>query len=102
MIAFQLRLIGRVCLNDLVLHFIPLELSKLCWVIIFTRLHLYRYLLLLTKNNIALRIIEDHNLLEDTNYSVIYGSSFPLDQEYTQICYNINRIKIAMETGTYF
>ena len=64
--------------------------------------YIFRYLLLLTKNNIALRIIEDHNLLGDTNYSVIYGSSFPHDQEYTQICYNINRIKIAMETGTYF
>ena len=57
-----------------------------------------RYLLILTKNNIALRIIEEHQLLRD-DYSIIYGSSFPHDQEYTQICYNINKIKIAMETG---
>ena len=57
-----------------------------------------RYLLLLTKNNAALRIIEEHELIGN-EYSVIYGSSFPLDQEYTQICSNIQRIKIAMETG---
>ena len=30
---------------------------------------------------------------------VIYGSSFPDDQKYQQICRNINLIKIAMETG---
>ena len=30
---------------------------------------------------------------------VIFGSSFPHDQEYTQICANINRIKIAMALG---
>lgn len=57
-----------------------------------------RYLLLLTKNNAALRIIEEHDLIQDT-HKVLYGSSFPHDQEYTQICLNINRIKIAMETG---
>lgn len=57
-----------------------------------------RYILLLTKNKAALRIIDEHNLLNG-KFSVIYGSSFPHDQEYTQICYNINRIKIAMETG---
>ena len=57
-----------------------------------------RYLLLLTKNNAALRIIEEHDLIE-AHHSVIYGSSFPHDQEYTQICSNINRIKIAMEMG---
>lgn len=58
-----------------------------------------RYLLLLTKNNTALRIIQEHDLLKANEYSIIYGSSFPHDQEYTQICLNINRIKIAMETG---
>ena len=35
-----------------------------------------RYLLLLTKNKIALRIIDEHRLLEDTNFSVIYGSRY--------------------------
>ena len=38
-----------------------------------------RYLLLLTKNNAALRIIEEHDLIE-ADHSVIYGSSFPHDQ----------------------
>ena len=31
--------------------------------------------------------------------SIIFGSSFVDDQEYRQICLNINRIKIAMELG---
>eukprot|EP00090_Calanus_glacialis_P031123 TRINITY_DN5102_c0_g1_i8.p1 TRINITY_DN5102_c0_g1~~TRINITY_DN5102_c0_g1_i8.p1 ORF type:complete len:2193 (-),score=498.77 TRINITY_DN5102_c0_g1_i8:57-6239(-) len=30
---------------------------------------------------------------------ILFGSSFPGDQEYSQICANINRIKICMETG---
>ena len=30
---------------------------------------------------------------------VLFGSSFPKDREYTQICRNINQIKICMETG---
>ncbi len=34
-----------------------------------------------------------------TSTSVIFGSSFDDDQEYRQICLNINRIKIAMELG---
>ncbi len=34
-----------------------------------------------------------------TNTSIIFGSSFADDQEYQQICLNINRIKIAMELG---
>ena len=33
------------------------------------------------------------------NTSIIFGSSFADDQEYRQICLNINRIKIAMELG---
>ena len=37
-----------------------------------------RYLLLLTKNKIALRIIDEHRLLEDTNFSVIYGSRYTI------------------------
>ncbi len=30
---------------------------------------------------------------------VLFGSSFPQDKEYTQVCRNINQIKICMETG---
>ncbi|CAG0886586.1 unnamed protein product [Cyprideis torosa] len=56
-----------------------------------------RYILLLTKNNAALRIIQEQSLLDSA--LTIFGSSFPHDQEYTQICLNINRIKIAMELG---
>ena len=30
---------------------------------------------------------------------VLFGSSFPKDKDYTQVCRNINKIKICMETG---
>ena len=30
---------------------------------------------------------------------VLFGSSFPKDREYTQVCHNINQIKKCMETG---
>lgn len=53
-----------------------------------------RYPLLLTKNSAALKIIEEQKLIND--FIIIYGSSFPLDQEYSSICANIMRIKIAM------
>ena len=29
----------------------------------------------------------------------LFGSSFAKDREYTQVCRNINKIKICMETG---
>ena len=59
-----------------------------------------RYILLLTKNNVALRILQEHKLI-NSDYLIIFGSSFPRDQEYAQICHNINRIKIAMEIGKF-
>uniref|UniRef100_UPI00398F666A E3 ubiquitin-protein ligase rnf213-alpha-like isoform X2 n=1 Tax=Pristiophorus japonicus TaxID=55135 RepID=UPI00398F666A len=59
-----------------------------------------RYLLLLTKNYVALHIVLQHVFqdLEDKP-EIIFGSSFPKDQEYTQICRNVNRVKTCMETG---
>ncbi len=53
----------------------------------------------MTKNNAALRILQEQDLIDSSKMLIIFGSSFPLDQEYTQICTNINRIKIAMEIG---
>ena len=57
-----------------------------------------RYLLLLTKNYAALNIIRQR-ILADEAPVIIFGSSFPKDQEYTQICRTINRIKVCMATG---
>ncbi|KAL3881507.1 hypothetical protein ACJMK2_027939 [Sinanodonta woodiana] len=56
-----------------------------------------RYLLLLTENYGALTILQQ--LITTNNIITIFGSSFPKDQEYTQVCRNINRIKVCMETG---
>ncbi|KAK7939806.1 hypothetical protein WMY93_003132 [Mugilogobius chulae] len=58
-----------------------------------------RYLLILTKNYVALQILQQTFFKEDGQPEIIFGSSFPKDQEYTQICRNINRVKICMETG---
>ncbi|XP_072046322.1 E3 ubiquitin-protein ligase rnf213-alpha-like [Amphiura filiformis] len=57
-----------------------------------------RYLLILTENYAALPIIQQQ-LLHQQDAITIFGSSFPYDQEYTQVCRNINRIKVCMETG---
>ncbi|KAL7397817.1 hypothetical protein ABVT39_028331 [Epinephelus coioides] len=58
-----------------------------------------RYLLILTKNYAALQILQQIFLHHNIHPEIIFGSSFPKDQEYTQICRNINRVKVCMETG---
>ncbi|KAM3876274.1 LOW QUALITY PROTEIN: E3 ubiquitin-protein ligase rnf213-alpha-like [Diretmus argenteus] len=58
-----------------------------------------RYLLILTKNYAALQILQQMFFSEQNHPKIIFGSSFPKDQEYTQICRNINRVKVCMETG---
>ncbi|XP_065844224.1 E3 ubiquitin-protein ligase rnf213-alpha-like isoform X2 [Oscarella lobularis] len=58
-----------------------------------------RYLLLLTENYAVLPIVRNQFLVEDENPVIIYGSSFPKDQEYTQLCRKINRVKVCMATG---
>ena len=79
-----------------------------------------RYLLFLTENYAALQVLK-HYLHEEVGLTVnqersgrleesihtvqrmepfvLFGSSFPKDREYTQVCRNINQIKICMETG---
>ncbi|KAM6050451.1 E3 ubiquitin-protein ligase RNF213 isoform 2-T2 [Chlamydotis macqueenii] len=58
-----------------------------------------RYLLVLTENYAALQILQQAFFTARQQPEVIFGSSFPKDQEYTQICRNINRVKVCMETG---
>jgi hypothetical protein len=77
-----------------------------------------RYLLFLTENYAALEILKQylqdqeggHPLLSlqsvessmkpwEMEPFVLFGSSFPKDKEYTQVCRNINQIKICMEIG---
>ncbi|KAI3368624.1 hypothetical protein L3Q82_025623, partial [Scortum barcoo] len=58
-----------------------------------------RYLLILTKNYAALQILQETFFNKEKHPEIIFGSSFPKDQEYTQICRNINRVKVCMETG---
>ncbi|XP_062976189.1 E3 ubiquitin-protein ligase RNF213-like [Elgaria multicarinata webbii] len=58
-----------------------------------------RYLLVLTENYAALQILQQAFFKDAQQPEIIFGSSFPKDQEYTQICRNINRVKMCMETG---
>ncbi|XP_048088902.1 E3 ubiquitin-protein ligase rnf213-alpha-like isoform X2 [Alosa alosa] len=58
-----------------------------------------RYLLLLTSNNAALSILQRLNAIDKNYTEIIFGSGFPLDQEYSQVCRTVNRVKTCMETG---
>ncbi|XP_073722611.1 E3 ubiquitin-protein ligase rnf213-beta [Misgurnus anguillicaudatus] len=60
-----------------------------------------RYLLLLTTNSAALYIVQHHIFSNEkfTSPEIVFGSGFPKDQEYAQICRNVSRIKACMETG---
>ncbi|XP_030418159.1 E3 ubiquitin-protein ligase RNF213-like isoform X2 [Gopherus evgoodei] len=58
-----------------------------------------RYLLLLTTNHTAFQIIQMIKLVDIENCDIIFGSGFPRDQEYSQVCRSVNRVKICMETG---
>ncbi|XP_057214799.1 E3 ubiquitin-protein ligase rnf213-beta-like isoform X2 [Triplophysa rosa] len=60
-----------------------------------------RYLLLLTTNSAALYIVQHHIFSKENNTppEIVFGSGFPKDQEYAQICRNVSRIKACMETG---
>ena len=56
-------------------------------------------MMLLTKNNAALRLLFDKELLSHTKTEVIFGSDFPGDKSDLQICLNIQRIKLCMSEG---
>ncbi|XP_026723294.1 E3 ubiquitin-protein ligase rnf213-alpha-like [Athene cunicularia] len=58
-----------------------------------------RYLLLLTTNNAAFQIIQMTGLIDAGNCDIIFGSGFPRDQDYSQVCRSVNRVKICMEMG---
>ncbi|XP_041095708.1 E3 ubiquitin-protein ligase rnf213-beta [Polyodon spathula] len=60
-----------------------------------------RYLLLLTTNNAALHILQQRVFRSGTHRApeIVFGSGFPRDQEYAQVCRNVNRVKTCMETG---
>ncbi|XP_029109785.1 E3 ubiquitin-protein ligase rnf213-beta [Scleropages formosus] len=60
-----------------------------------------RYLLLLTTNSAALHILQQQVFARGRHPSpeIVFGSGFPKDQEYANICRNVNRVKTCMETG---
>ncbi|MBN3307566.1 RN213 ligase, partial [Amia calva] len=60
-----------------------------------------RYLLLLTTNNAALHILQQRVFSKGDQRppEIVFGSGFPKDQEYAQVCRNVNRVKTCMETG---
>ena len=64
-----------------------------------------RYLLLISQNENALSLINNYILNEfehianSNNIKVIFGSSFPQDQNISQIYRKIRQIKLSMEMG---
>ncbi|XP_056183966.1 E3 ubiquitin-protein ligase rnf213-alpha-like isoform X3 [Falco biarmicus] len=58
-----------------------------------------RYLLLLTTNRAAFHIIQMTQLIDTENCEIIFGSGFPQDQDYSQVCRSVSRLKICMEIG---
>ena len=72
-----------------------------------------RYLLLLSHNDNILELLnnyileeveasmenEDADNRQNKNVKVIFGSSFPNDQQYSQICRMMHQIKLSMELG---
>lgn len=76
-----------------------------------------RHLMLLTRNNAALSLLLDKNILKQENLEIIFGSDFPLvsenypsfvivsnfefsqDQNDLQVCLNIQRVKLCMAAG---
>ncbi|KAG9270277.1 E3 ubiquitin-protein ligase rnf213-alpha-like [Astyanax mexicanus] len=58
-----------------------------------------RYLLLPTINHAALQILKSQKIIDENNTEVIFGSGFPRDEEYSQVCRTVNRVKTCMETG---
>lgn len=90
----------------------------LCTIIFFFFYRENRYLLFLTENYAALEVIKHYlgevigiprheDMIGGSRTSgvvkmepfILFGSSFPKDLEYTQVCRNINQIKLCMETG---
>ena len=60
-----------------------------------------RYLLLLSQNESALDLLIDY-VIEDVdkvNQKIIFGSSFPNDQHYSQLYRQIRQVKLSMESG---
>ena len=57
-----------------------------------------RFLLLLTNRFAATSLL--NRIVDDTNFQIVFGSSFPQDNNYTELCKNISKIKNCMESGT--
>nr|XP_039250627.1 E3 ubiquitin-protein ligase rnf213-alpha-like [Styela clava] len=58
-----------------------------------------RFLLLLVNQFSVISLLETFVETAYKDIHIVFGSSFPGDHSYTEICRNINRIKVCMETG---
>ena len=60
-----------------------------------------RYPLVITRKGLpALSILQQWKILGDNdNVEIIFGSSFPDDNEYTNLCRSINKVKLCLEGG---
>lgn len=58
-----------------------------------------RHLMLLTKNDAALQILMDFNLVAQDKAKILFGSDYANDQNDTYVCRMIQQIRMSMERG---
>jgi len=60
-----------------------------------------RHLMLLTKNDAALQILLDFDIVQHGSIKILFGSDYPNDQNDTYVCRMIQQIRMSMEKGDY-
>jgi hypothetical protein len=58
-----------------------------------------RHLMLLTKNDAALQILLDFNIVQHEKTKILFGSDYANDQNDTYVCRMIQQIRMSMERG---
>jgi hypothetical protein len=58
-----------------------------------------RHLMLLTKNDAALQILLDFNIVHHERTKILFGSDYANDQNDTYVCRMIQQIRMSMERG---
>jgi hypothetical protein len=58
-----------------------------------------RHLMLLTKNDAALQILLDFNIVQHEKTKILFGSDYVNDQNDTYVCRMIQQIRMSMERG---
>ena len=86
------------CFDYEQVHEYEVSVTQLIQDCVYSDFQKSRFLLLLTNHYAAVDLLPK-TLKHGHDWKIIFGSSFPLDNNYTEICRNINKIKVCMESG---